>query len=401
VLVAPLYVVSEFGLRQPFGVLIRASDFGSVPVKIYDFFTSADHKIGIFPSFYLDFGTLPSVGFFFFWNDAGAPENDIRVHFGTWGPEWINAKVLDRYWFEHDRAWVGLEAVFVRRADLSFFGEGPESLAENESRYESTRAEAAALLFKRFFRSSNIHTRAGVRQVSFDSGTCCGDPSIEQRVLRGDYPQPDGYPEDYTVGFERLELNFDTRKPRPAPGSGARLEARAEPAFQPRERSPRGWIRYGGALGGALDLTGAQRTLSLTLTTAFAEPLAGDVVPFNEQIVLGGGLTSIGSLMGPQLRGFRHGRLTGQSAAVAELQYTWPIWVFLDGIAAFEVGNVFGSQLSGFDPELLRMSAVFGMRTNRERDQMFELLVGFGTRTFADGAGPESFRLAFGTQRGF
>jgi len=401
VLAAPLYLVSEFGLRQPMGLLIRSAEFGHWPVHLYDFFTFDEHRAGIIPSFFVDFGTQPSVGFFFFYNDFIANRNDLRVHFGTWGLDWLNAKLIDRYELETDRSWIGFEAAFTRRADLSFYGTGPESSKDNVARYDSTRSELAPLFIDRFWRTSVLASRVGVRWVSYGTDTCCGDPSIQERVARGDFPEPDGFGDDYFVGFERLNLTFDSREERPAPGTGFRWELLGEPVFQPRSSSPRGWIRYGTSLGGVVDLTGTQRNLSLMLTAEFADPLVGGVVPFNEQIILGGGLLPAGAFMGGRMRGFRYGRLTDRSALVAELNYSWPIWVFLDGVLAVDVGNVFGPGLDGFQADLLRMTGVFGMRTNSERDQMFEILFGVGTETFRDGAGIESFRFALGTQRGF
>ena len=401
VLAAPLYVISEFGLRQPFGLLVRSADFGNWPVSIYDFFTTADHKVGIFPTFFVDFGFRPSVGFLFFWNDALVRNNDVRVGFGTWGPDWINSALVDRYQFDERGSWVGLESRFTRRSDLLFFGEGPESLDSNESRYESTRLEVAPALAKKFYNSSVLYTRIGLRTVSYGDGTCCGDPSVAERVQQGAYPPPEGFGESRAVGFQRIDLAIDSRKDRPAPGSGYRFEAHVEPVFWPREHAPRGWVRYGGGLGGALDLTGTQRTLSLMLSAAFADPLVGGEVPFDDQIILGGGIRPPGVFMGGLMRGFKFGRLTDRSAAVAQLEYTWPIWVFLDGVAAVEVGNVFGPHLADFSADLLRATGVFGMRTNDKRDQVFELLIGTGTRPFGEGAGLESFRFAIGTHFGF
>jgi hypothetical protein len=211
VLAAPLYVISEFGLRQPFGLLIRSADFGSWPVALYDFFTFHDHRVGIFPTFFVDFGMRPSAGFFFFYNDAFVPRNDVRFGFGFWGTDWINTALVDRYWFEPDRSWVGVTARFTRRADLLFYGEGPESLEVNQSRYQSARVEVAPALSKRFFRSSTLVTRFGARWVDYGSATCCGDPSVAERVSRGDYPVPEGFGESCTTGFTRLDLALDSR----------------------------------------------------------------------------------------------------------------------------------------------------------------------------------------------
>ena len=65
------------------------------------------------------------------------------------------------------------------------------------------------------------------------------------------------------------------------------------------------------------------------------------------------------------------------------------------------VGNVFGEHLSGFDPELLRLSFDAGIRTSGARDHSFAVLVGAGTEPFADGAELDDFRFLFGATQGF
>ena len=132
--------------------------------------------------------------------------------------------------------------------------------------------------------------------------------------------------------------------------------------------------------------------MSLSVATLFADPLSGNEIPFTEQVVLGGS--------GP-MRGYRYGRLVDRSAAIATLKYRWPIWVFLDGSAQLATGNVFGPQLGNFDPKLLRLSGALGIETVGAVDHTFEFLIGFGTETFDDKAKVDSFRLVFGTNKGF
>jgi hypothetical protein len=100
-------------------------------------------------------------------------------------------------------------------------------------------------------------------------------------------------------------------------------------------------------------------------------------------------------------RGFFPGRLTDRSATVATLAYQWPIWTWLDGSIQAAVGNVFGPHLRGFAPSDLRFSGVIGFESSDSRDSSFELLVGFGTETFGEGARADSIRLVVGTNRGF
>ena len=124
----------------------------------------------------------------------------------------------------------------------------------------------------------------------------------------------------------------------------------------------------------------------------FAEPLGPRPVPFTELATLGGpGL----------MPGFRTGRLRGKSAAVATLRYAWPIWVWLNGSLQTAVGNVFGEQLEGFRLSRTRLSAAIGVEGEGSSDSTLQLLFGFGTETFDQGARIDSFRLTLGVRNGF
>ena len=97
------------------------------------------------------------------------------------------------------------------------------------------------------------------------------------------------------------------------------------------------------------------------------------------------------------MRGFKPNRLLGSSAIAATLEYRWPVWAFIDGTLQASVGNAFaGSHLDDFAPELLRFSFVGGISSPERRNRVLNLLVGFGTDTFADGGKPSSFRFGFG-----
>ncbi|KYF59007.1 hypothetical protein BE08_13100 [Sorangium cellulosum] len=151
-------------------------------------------------------------------------------------------------------------------------------------------------------------------------------------------------------------------------------------------------MRYGGSLGGFVDLTGHDRIVSLSVSAAFADPLGVAEVPFTELAVLGGEAP---------MRGFREGRLRGRSAAAATLEYRYPIWAFVDGTLQVAAGNVFGEHLRDFELDLLRMSFVLGLRTNSSRDHSIDLLIGTATETFEQGAGLQDVRLMAGATRGF
>ena len=65
------------------------------------------------------------------------------------------------------------------------------------------------------------------------------------------------------------------------------------------------------------------------------------------------------------------------------------------------VGNTFGPHLEDFAPELLRYSFSAGIRSSNHRDHSFNLLLGFGTETFEQGADLTAVRFLFGGTTGF
>lgn len=156
-------------------------------------------------------------------------------------------------------------------------------------------------------------------------------------------------------------------------------------------RNDRSWIAYGAILGAAVDLQSRQRTVKIELAVDYVDPLRGSVVPFNEQASLGGSL----------MPGFVTGWMTGRSTVAAQVGYSWPVWMWLDGQARFSMGNAFGSQLDGFTGDKLRLAADLGVISIGKRDQGLEVLFGVGTENLEQGAGITSVRLSFGSRKGF
>ena len=171
-----------------------------------------------------------------------------------------------------------------------------------------------------------------------------------------------------------------------------RIEGYTGLGFDLENPVDRRWIQYGGAVGGFLDV-GANRIFGLYGIVRFADPLGSAPVPFLEQVNLGGDPMV--------MSGFLQNQLVDRSAAVAVLEYRYPIWVWLDGSLHFSVGNVFEEHLSNFDMERLRMSFGFGLRSIGDRDQSFNLLLAFGSEPFDMGAQITSVRLVVGSQQGF
>lgn len=390
VVLFPLYVVNEYVVRRPLGAFVRHAErkhwAGSVEQLLT--FGPAGKSI-LVPTVLIDFGLLPSVGLYYAGDDVGAEGNDLRLHFGTWGPKWINVTGLDRYTFA-DRNQFRVRGEFRRSQENLFFGLGPEVSDATRSRYGLERVEGTLGYRRLSAAESRLDVEAGLHRLTYISGDCCGDPSLDERLAAGDLAAPPGYRDTYTAAFVRADLTLDSRDPAPAPGSGAYLNVRGKASSD--IYSDRSWVTYGATVGAAVDLTGHQRVLKLQAMVEMIDPLHGnETIPFTEYP----------QLTSAFMPGFVTGWLTGPSTAAAQLGYRWPLWIYLDAQARFTVGNAFGEHLSGLRPSNLRFSYDIGMTTATARDEGFELLFGLGTETVGQGADITSVRVMFGERRGF
>lgn len=369
VLLAPLWLVYEFLVRFPIGAAVTAVEESATTQRAVHVLTFGSEKsAGIAPTFLFDRGMLPAVGGYFWWDDALVDGNHVRVHAATWGEPKVLATVSDRYDLD-DRSSVSLTASFARRRDNLYYGIGPDTLDGARTRYRSRVLDIAPGFERELGRGLHLGTKAGVRDTSFET-----------------------HDAGYTIAYQHADLAFDTRS-LGLHGAGVRASASGDGAFDV-SRTPRSsWFGYGAALEGFWDIAESARVLTLTATIRFVDPIArGSAIPFTELPTLGGDTT---------MRGFLPGRMIDRSAAAVTLGYRWPVWSFLDGELEAATGNVFDAGLRGFDVGRLRFSGAVGLRTLSIPEAELELLTGFGTDTFDQGARVSSFRLAFGATHAF
>ncbi len=394
VVLFPLWLISEGLLRQPIGAGARAIERNNVVDTLEDFFTFGPHdNVTLYPSALFDFGLLPSVGANLAWTELGSKKNTLRAHVGFWGPDWVVLSGTDTY-DRTPKEHLHFSASVTRRRDIPFYGIGPRSAQNARVRYAAQTFEIAPGYTHDFWRSSNITTSAGFRGLDYFDGTCCGDNSLRDEIRNGTRVAPQGYDDPYYGGFQRIAISIDSRRPRPAPGTGVRIEAHEETMFDLARTgggTPSSWIRWGGSAGVAVDLTGTQRVLALSIDAELAEAMQGKM-PFTELVALGGDTL---------MPGYIRNRLLGQSALVATMQYTWPIWVFLDGVATVSAGNVYGERFANFTVDKSRLNAGIGVRSNGDRASGFEILVGGGTDPLDEGFKVSSFRFLVGSHHGF
>jgi hypothetical protein len=392
ILLSPAYLVTEYVVRRPLGFVVTAAEKAQVPALLYDFFAfGRDHKAGIVPVAFIDFGFEPSVGLYFFWDDAGFDGHDLRLRGSTWGDEWLSGNVTERFHIS-ERLDLTLSGTAIRRPDYAFYGIGPDTRETSLSRYGADTVDARLTTRFRFAGESYLEAVSGYESAFFRAGDYPPDPSIEERVVEGAFAEPPGYRGGYRGAFSGAKLKLDTRPVEAEGGSGLRLELGAEHGTDLLTAPVSGWLRYGATVGGFWDLTDHARVLSFSVSALFVDPLGERPVPFTELVTLGGPA---------MMPGFREGRLYDRSAFVASLRYSWPIWIWLNGSLQAAAGNVFDEQLSGMRLERLRFSGALGIESNGSRDSIFQALLGFGTETFESGAQVHALRLTVGARSGF
>jgi hypothetical protein len=384
----PLWAISEYGIRRPLGWLVTTAEKNNWATALIDFFTFDDHKAGVVPTTLIDFGFEPSVGLYAFWNEAFAKRNAIRIGAATWGEHWLSLNVADRVIVGPRGGTLDFRVALLRRPDYRFYALGPDSTTFN-ARYGADSADFGVRYQLPGWRSSLFHAAAGVRRwVLRTDITCCDEPSLPAAIASGAIAPPDG--SAYTVGYSRLDATIDSRRKGREGGSGILVRGFGEHAAE-LSTEHRSWLAWGADAGVSFDVNGHERIISLVGALRFTESLTG-TLPFNELATLGGV---------ELMRGFFPGRLRDRSASVLTLQYTWPVWVFLDGVTHVAVGNVFGEHLRGWEADKLRWSAGLGVRTSSERDHAFEAFIALGSSTFQQGGGVENVRLVVGTHYGF
>lgn len=384
----PLRVVHDYVIRKPLGALVKTAERKHWISKLHDAFTfGPGARDFIVPTVLYEFGFKPSVGALLGLRDFVAAGNQLGIHGATWGPSWLAGTLVDRYTPPHSRTTFGLFAQAVHRPDFVFVAIGPNGTSDLKSRYGRRRFDGNLTVTRAFGTLSAVTLTAGAQHTSFHEGGCCTDPSLDDQIEAGLTMAPPGYRTTYNDAYQRLDLGLDSRSPLPAPGSGAYLHVHGQTAFDPGH--DRSWVDYGGDVGAAVDLDGLQRVVHLDVAVDFVDPIHG-TVPFDQLAVLGG----------DTMPGFLDGWLRGRSTATAQLAYTWPIWMWVDGELRFTTGNAFDPHLGQLNPSHLRFSGEIGMTSDGNRDRGFELVFGVGTEMVEQGAGIDSVRIALRSRVG-
>ncbi|MET0793380.1 MAG: hypothetical protein ABW061_17800, partial [Polyangiaceae bacterium] len=186
----PAYVVSEYVIRRPLGYAITAAEKADLPAALYDFFTfGPDHKAGVVPTAFVDFGFVPSVGLYAFWDDVGVKGHALRLRGSTWGEHWLAGALSERFQISKASS-LGWSGALTRRPDYTFYGIGPDTREANRSRYSADTAQVMASWRTALWRSSSLETGLGYRGVSFGPGDYGHDLTLTAQADKGAFAVP-------------------------------------------------------------------------------------------------------------------------------------------------------------------------------------------------------------------
>lgn len=386
VLFSPVYLVTEFVIRRPVGFLVTEIEKIRAWEVVIDFFTFDHRRIGIVPTFFVQFDLRSSAGLYVFWNDFGFEGNDIRSNFAFGGEQWWLFSLRDRLRFgDVNEAELGF--YYRQRPDQVFAGTGSDVDVEDSSRFLQRTIEGRASFRRRIWRQSELMWSARIGQHRFDGSVAgFGDPALDDALRLGFFEAPSALSSGYTVLGQELRAVVDSRPTGlRSHGTGVRAEAYFDVALDLEAPSRRRWLTFGGLVGGFVDV-GSNHVVGSTLRVE-SQAAADGEIPFTE-------------LVQPdrspfEMAAFTPGVLRGPSLMVATLEYRYPIWVLIDGSVHVSAGNVFDEALSDFAWNRLRMSFGLGLRSS-DRDNPVTVVLAFGTQTFEKGAAVESARVAFG-----
>lgn len=397
ILLMPIYVLTEFVIRRPLGELLTVAEREGWVTTLVDFFTWDGLRAGLVPVAFYDFGLLPSVGLYLFWNDVGAPGHQFRAHVSFGGIDWLRGTIRDRVLLDRNIE-LSFRVDAYRWPDRIFQGLGAGSRVTDAARYRQNQLGGGADITFTYWRRSAIRLGLGVTWNDFSpDGYEPSHTAPSLATALGHAPVgtlnalPPGF-DGFAAYVQHVRFTLDSREDSPAPQHGVRLDLNAEQGLDLLRPVARSWLRYGASLSGYVD-AGMERVFSLHLVTSFADPLGTDDVPFTEMARLGGGVLL--------LPAFLPGVLVGRSAVALTLRYRWPIWVHLDASLFVGTGNVFGEHLRDFDAEMLRLSWGLSLQTLNDRDYAFRITFALGTRQFAYGGDVESVRFSIGGSLGF
>jgi len=392
----PAYLVAEYGLRRPVVGAVTWGEENFVAQRLYRVFTSDDGKTGVYPYFLVDTGLRPRLGTVAFAESFLHPANDLRLSGSIARTNVYGISAKDRLRLgEGGHTTLSMRAGYSSADDNRFYGLGPMSGVGEEALFALRKFDGSvALERQRGLSRGSVMVR--FRDARFGSSRYSGT-ARDLAATHGGPGQPAlpaGW-EGYQLFGAGGKLVLDSRSPDPARPNptGVRFEIDGAFSISPRDTQLR-FGEWGGELAGFLDVSGHDNVIGARVAARFQENAGSREIPFTERITLGGNET---------MRGFLAGRMRGESAFLAEVQYRYAIWTFADAELFSGVGNTFDGHLDGLRPGALFWNSGLSLRTTFSRDSSWAVGVAMGSSRLdsADFTAADHVRLFAGLNQGF
>jgi hypothetical protein len=407
VVLFPLWAASEILLRKPLEAALVGLEHAGVLETAEEDEKDAPGEVdlALAPAAVIDAGFRPMVGLYGRVDNVVVEGWEVRGLGLFGGPSALKGHLQANAPLAGDsRAW--LELGGLHRDDLLFWGRGPRTLDRDESTWSMDSFDGRVSVHVPLLRGDVVFLEAWMRGTATEAsnGACddaivvgrgeatrfaCDDATLFERVAAGTFGFPPGMAGYVVVGIG-TRMGFDLRPARAASDTGLHLEVYGEQDSDVESPTTGAWLRWGGSSTASVDVTGTDRVLSLRLDARFVEGYGRYEVPIPE-LVGAPGLDNDPDR--ELLRGFRPGRLLGESAIAVATEYRWPIWTRANARIEAGLGNAFGRHLHDFETDLLRFSLSGGIEVPLARRHRLLFLAGFGTETFEQGADPTSARL--------
>jgi hypothetical protein len=396
VLLFPIHATLEYGIRWPAVKLITFAEEDYLVARVRRAFTWRGGRSGLLPTAFYEFGLKPSVGFYFFSEELWNDNHGFTAQAGYLYPSWFAGELVDTVEVLRDATGtIRTRVAFSFRPDRPFNGLGPDP-SEDSFYYRERRTDVGLTFISRIGRFDRISIGARYRNLAMSEGQ---EPSVdapESPFVVGPGGVLPTFGGAYDLVGLDVEVELDSRGPRGVtwPGSGLRLELIGGYAFDPLDPNLQ-YLRYGGEAAAFWDITGLNHVLAARLYVRLLESLDDRALPVTERIMLGGV---------DHLRGFSRGRIRGDSALVASLDYRYPIWFSLDATLFVSTGNAFLGRFENVHVKRMVLCWGLGFRSIGTRRISFDLLVAFGTNQYQhwdEGFAVDNVRFVIGLNRGY
>lgn len=346
--------VPHYAIRAatwPIGILLRFAEETHLLEKTLDFLSNKEKTFWVYPIIEggagSGFGGGLGVEHIDLFNRGYKINATYRIHINLDNHATFSFGKPDAFTFlKRDVSWAIL-ADWNRIQEDDYYGLGPNTSQSNHAAYRYDDITVDLILSLRPFENVVITPSLGLT-INSSGNNRNGDlPNIQ-----------DLFPANQTQGYQRtigyfvpgLRLAHDTRNNLDTPSRGG-IRAASFKRFQGYNTSAYDYNFYELDVRQYIGLWAPKHVLVLHTGWGFAQALGSNSVPFAQLSTLDNSSPD---------RGFSRNRFKDNDVAVFNIEYRFPLWSLLDGVAFYDTGLVFPG-LTSFDIHDLKNSGGGGI----------------------------------------